>query len=44
MVGLQKKTNLPIATVRASLEITVMSMVGILGGLLELELYYLLLE
>ena len=32
MVGLQKKTNLPIATVRASLEITVMSIGWYLGG------------
>jgi len=32
MVGLQKKTNLPIATVRAFLEITVMSIGWYLGG------------
>ena len=32
MIGLQKKTNLPIATVRAFLEITVMSMGWYLGG------------
>ena len=32
MVGLQKKTNLPIATVRGSLEITVMSIGWYLGG------------
>ena len=32
MVGLQKKTNLPIATVRAILEITVMSIGWYLGG------------
>ena len=32
MVGLQKKTNLPIATVRAFLEITVMSVGWYLGG------------
>ena len=34
MVGLQKKTNLPIATVRAILEITVMSIGWYLGGTL----------
>ena len=32
MVGLQKKTNLPIAIVRGSLEITVMSIGWYLGG------------
>ena len=32
MIGLQKKTNLPIAAVRASLEITVMSVGWYLGG------------
>ena len=32
MVGLQKKTNLPIAAVRAALEITVMSIGWYLGG------------
>ena len=32
MIGLQKKTNLPIATVRAFLEITVMSVGWYLGG------------
>jgi len=32
MVGLQKKTNLPIATVRAFLEITVMSIGWYIGG------------
>ena len=32
MIGLQKKTNLPIATVRAILEITVMSVGWYLGG------------
>ena len=32
MVGLQKKTNLPIAIVRGSLEITVMSVGWFLGG------------
>ena len=32
MVGLQKKTNLPIATVRAFLEITVMAIGWYLGG------------
>ena len=32
MIGLQKKTNLPIATVRAFLEITVMSIGWYLGG------------
>ena len=32
MVGLQKKTNLPIAIVRAFLEITVMSIGWYLGG------------
>ena len=32
MIGLQKKTNLPIAAVRASLEITVMSIGWYLGG------------
>ena len=32
MVGLQKKTNMPIATVRASIEITVMSVGWYLGG------------
>ena len=32
MVGLQKKTNLPIATVRAFLEITIMSIGWYLGG------------
>ena len=32
MIGLQKKTNLPIAVVRASLEITVMSTGWYLGG------------
>ena len=32
MVGLQKKTNLPIAVVRGSLEITVMSVGWYLGG------------
>ena len=32
MVGLQKKTNLPIASVRAFLEITVMSIGWYLGG------------
>ncbi|MDB3924234.1 hypothetical protein N9339_01705, partial [Candidatus Pelagibacter sp.] len=32
MVGLQKKTNLPIAVVRGSLEITVMSIGWYLGG------------
>ena len=44
MIGLQKKTNLPIASVRASLEITVMSVGWYLGGTVGLELYYLLLE
>ena len=44
MIGLQKKTNLPIAAVRATLEITVVSVGWYLGGTLELELYYLLLE
>ena len=33
MVGLQKKTNLPIATVRAFLEITAMSIGWYLGGI-----------
>jgi uncharacterized protein len=32
MIGLQKKTNLPIAVVRATLEITVMSVGWYLGG------------
>ena len=32
MIGLQKKTNLPIAAVRGSLEITVMSIGWYLGG------------
>jgi len=32
MVGLQKKTNLPIAAVRGTLEITVMSIGWYLGG------------
>ena len=32
MIGLQKKTNLPIATVRATLEVTVMSIGWYLGG------------
>tara|TARA_B100000795_G_scaffold112235_1_gene83024 strand:+ start:596 stop:1327 length:732 start_codon:yes stop_codon:yes gene_type:complete len=32
MIGLQKKTNLPIATVRAFLEVTVMSIGWYLGG------------
>ena len=32
MIGLQKKTNLPIALVRAALEITVMSIGCYLGG------------
>ena len=32
MIGLQKKTNLPIATVRATLEIVVMSIGWYLGG------------
>ena len=32
MVGLQQKTNLPIAAVRAFLEITVMSIGWYLGG------------
>ena len=32
MIGLQKKTNLPIALVRAALEITVMSIGWYLGG------------
>jgi uncharacterized protein len=32
MIGLQKKTNLPIAVVRATLEITVMSIGWYLGG------------
>ena len=32
MVGLQKKTNLPIALVRATLEITVVSIGWYLGG------------
>ena len=32
MIGLQKKTNLPIALVRAVLEITVMSIGWYLGG------------
>ena len=32
MVGLQKKTNLPIATVRGSIEIIVMSIGWYLGG------------
>jgi hypothetical protein len=32
MVGLQQKTNLPIATVRAALEITVVSIGWYLGG------------
>ena len=32
MIGLQKKTNLPIAAVRAFLEITVMSIGWYLGG------------
>jgi len=32
MIGLQKKTNLPIATVRATLEIAVMSIGWYLGG------------
>ena len=32
MIGLQKKTNLPIASVRATLEITVMSIGWYLGG------------
>ena len=32
MIGLQKKTNLPIAAVRATLEITVMSIGWYLGG------------
>ncbi len=44
MVGLQKKTNLPIALVRATLEITVVSIGWYLVVLLELELCYLLLE
>ncbi|MDC1280259.1 hypothetical protein N8Z07_02990 [Pelagibacteraceae bacterium] len=34
MIGLQKKTNLPIAAVRAALEITVMSIGWYLGGTL----------
>ena len=33
MIGLQKKTNLPIAAVRATLEITVMSIGWYLGGI-----------
>ena len=33
MIGLQKKTNLPIATVRATLEIVVMSIGWYLGGM-----------
>ena len=32
MIGLQKKTNLPIAAVRATLEITVVSIGWYLGG------------
>jgi uncharacterized membrane protein YczE len=32
MIGLQKKTSLPIATVRAAIEITVMSIGWYLGG------------
>ena len=32
MIGLQKKTKLPIAAVRATLEITVMSIGWYLGG------------
>jgi uncharacterized membrane protein YczE len=32
MIGLQKKTNFPIASVRAALEITVMSIGWYLGG------------
>ena len=32
MIGLQKKTNFPIAAVRATLEITVMSIGWYLGG------------
>jgi hypothetical protein len=32
MIGLQKKTNLPIALVRGTLEITVMSVGWYLGG------------
>jgi len=36
MVGLQKKTNLPIAFVRAVLEITVMSIGWYLGGIVGL--------
>ena len=34
MIGLQKKTNLPIAAVRATLEITVVSIGWYLGGTL----------
>ena len=33
MIGLQKKTNLPIASVRAALEITVVSIGWYLGGI-----------
>ena len=33
MIGLQKKTNLPIALVRATLEITVVSVGWYLGGI-----------
>ena len=33
MVGLQKKTNLPIALVRATIEITVVSIGWYLGGI-----------
>ena len=45
MIGLQNKTNLPIALVRAVLEITVMSVGWYLGGTVGVgTLYYLLLE
>ena len=43
MVGLTKKTNLPIAAVRAFLEITVVSIGWYLGGTVGVGLYYLLL-
>ena len=36
MVGLQKKTNLPIALVRGAIEITVMSVGWYLGGIVGL--------
>ena len=44
MIGLQKKTNLPIAVVRAFLEITVMSIGWYLGGTVGVGTLYLPLE